>query len=117
MWHQRLLLWPSKRDKSRSVCITPNDQIYEEVFLETNPEDWAVPSFGYRSFSDHPPEVTREIYGFDGEPSAASIKKWLVEGKAEARRLLANRGEELSVEPLFLYAMYGRSTTSRRWMR
>ena len=102
VWHQRLLLLPSKRDKSFFVCMTPDEQIYEEAPLETNPEDWAVRSFGCRNFSDHPPEVTQEICGFEGEPSAASIKKSLAGGKAEARRLLAKRGEELSVEPLCL---------------
>ena len=61
--HQKFLRWPSTRDKSFFVCITPDEQIYEEAFLETNPEDWQVRSFGCRNFSDHPPEVTQEIYG------------------------------------------------------
>ena len=106
VWHQRLLLWPSKRDKSFFVCVTPDEQIYEEAFLETDPEIFAIRSFGCRIFSDHPPEITQEIYGFEGEPSAASIKKWLAEGKLEARRLLANRGEKFAVEPLYFYVMY-----------
>ena len=80
VWHQRLLLWPSKQDKPFFVCITPDEQIYEEALLEKDPEERAMRCFGCRNFSDHPPEVTQEIYGFEGEPSAASIKKWLAEG-------------------------------------
>ena len=96
---------PKRILRSVAPKYTPDEQIYEEAFLETDPENFAIRSFGCRNFSGHPPEVTQEIYSFDGEPSAASIKKWLAEGKSEARHLLANRGEEFAVEPLHFYAM------------
>ena len=91
VWHQRLLLWPSKRDESFFVCVAPDEQIYEEAFLETDPDNFAIRSFCCRNFGDHSPEVTQEIYGFDGEPSAASIKKWLAEGESEAALPISHR--------------------------
>ena len=57
-------------------------QLYEEVFLETGPGVYAERSFGCRSFSDHPPEVTQESYGFDAEPSISPVKKWIGEAKS-----------------------------------
>ena len=49
--------------------------------------------------------VPQDIYGFDAEPSITPSKKWTGEATTEARGLLANRGEELAVEPLYFYAM------------
>ena len=99
MWHKRLLLYPASRDKSHWICVTPDEDIYEEALCETDPENWAIRSFGLRDFADSPQERRQGIYDFDGAPSLDQVKEWMRVARAESRKVLASRGEELAEDP------------------
>ena len=101
VWHQRLLLWPSRRDKSRFVCVTPDEEIYEEPFLEVDPLNHSIASYGLDGRLSRPSGLRQDVYGFDEEPSKDDILGWLEIGRAEGQRLLAAAGETLRVEPEF----------------
>ena len=75
VWHKRLLLYPASRDKSHWICVTPDEDIYEEALCETDPENWAIRSFGLRDFADSPQERRQGIYDFDGTPSLDQVKE------------------------------------------
>jgi len=71
--HKRLLLWPSRRDKSRFVRVTPDEHVYEEVFLEADATNHAIGSFGLGRRTEVPWAVTQEIY--EGIFSEATAKE------------------------------------------
>ena len=77
VWHQRLLLWPSRRDKSRFVCVTPDEEIYEEPFLEVDPLNHSIASYGLDGRLSRPSGLRHDVYGFDEEPSKDDILGWL----------------------------------------
>ena len=99
----RLLLWPSRRDKSRWVCVSPDEDVYEEAFLETDPLNHAIRAFGLGRRTDVPSVVTQDIYDgiFSEAPSKEDISGWLDVGRAEGQRILGQVGEQLLKEPTF----------------
>ena len=95
VWHKRLLLYPSARDLTYWICATPDGDVYEEGLIEADPENWAVRSYGLAGFSDQPQDSSQEVYDFEPVPLLDDIKKCMEVAKAESKRLLRTKGEEL----------------------
>ena len=95
MWHKRLLLYPSARDLTYWVCATPDGDVYEEGLIEADPENWAIRSYGLAGFSDRPQDQHHEVYDFEPPFLLDDIRKWMDTAKAESKRLLREKGEEL----------------------
>ena len=105
----RLLLWPSRRDKSRWVCVGPNEDVDEEAFLGTDPLIHAIRVFGLGRRTNVPSAVTLDIhYGiFSEAPSKEDISGWLDVGRAVGQRILGQVGEQLLKEPTFFLGDVG----------
>jgi hypothetical protein len=89
------LLYPSARDLTFWICATPDGDVYEEGLIEADPENWAIRSYGLAALSDQPQDSSQEVYDFEPVPLLDDIKKWMEAAKAESKRLLRVKGEEL----------------------
>ena len=102
MWHERLLLYPSSRDKSFWVCATPDSEengVCEEAFLETSPDSWAIAAWGLLDFQDSPQPAGQQMYNFEPMPSLKDIRPWLKEAIRWGKQLLKDKQETPGVEP------------------
>ena len=80
LWHKRLLLYPSSKNKGECICARPDpeeDCVCEDVVLESSPDDWAVAAYGFTRFNDSPQPSNHFVYEFDPVPSLGDSRGWM----------------------------------------